>query len=1005
MRPLQILLLLALLAGSAMAQPLSLNFKKVTTAQGLNMGGTTAICEDKYGYMWLGSINGLNRYDGYGVKVYEHLFGDTTSLMPSAVRYVFCDSEGRLWISFMNGLMEYDYAKDDFKEYGRGTIDWVTTIIEGKPKTLYIAVSDGLVKLNTASGKMTFFDSLTTAGRGWHAQVWDMAKYGNELFLATRSGLIVLNMETEKHRQIELPAELKDKRIEFNKIAVTNDGDIWLGSRNEIVPIFRLSSQTGTWKRYEELNYDPVGQPNIIADLFVDGQGRLWAGSTMAGIALYDPKQDRFRPARIEPWMPNGILTPHMGRIYQDRKGLIWCETPKGACYFNPDNTFFQTLLPGNKADASDGFFWTNAAIELPDGRMWLGTGEGLVLYNPKTEQYQRLYNEPGKKPLLHSNVVQSLCLDRRGDLWIGTFNGVNCLRAGAARPEFLDEKDGLPRVRSLSLLESKDGTIWVGNFSSGGHFFLPPGETKFRPLNEHPVLSPMAGKFGHSLFEDSRGLIWFGLDGLGMFCYDPQNRQHRYWHRTPENDSTIVGNYVYSICEGPDGRIWAGTTMGLSSVDSKTFRFTNYDRARGLPTNRVTNVLADKSNRIWIGSGQGLLLLDSTRQYCRQFDLNDGLPELDFAIFSATRLRDGRFMFPSRRGFVVFHPDSYQVRQTETVPLLSGVRVFNENFETKTNYEDLTELYLPPGKNFFSLELTTINYANPRQTWYAYKMEPYDKNWTYTRSRTANYTDVPGGSYTFRYKSTSDPNNWNVPEKTLRIRVGQHWYQSKLLWSLVAALFATGGIFAFRRRAQLREAFLSLERKAQALAKEKALVQYENLTQQLNPHFLFNSLASLGSLIRFDPKTASEFLESLSKMYRYILLSRDRQTVSLREEADFVEHFLKLQQTRFGTALQVRFNIEAQCQEQKIVPVTLQNLLENALKHNTLDEDDPLVVEIFTENNYLVVRNNLQRRAVVESSNKQGLSRLQSLYEYLSDHPMRIEETPDYFMVKVPLL
>jgi len=1005
MRPVQLLFSLTLVVGSAMAQPLSFNFQKVTTAQGLNMGGTTAICEDKYGYVWLGTINGLNRFDGYGVKVYEHRFGDSTSLIPSAVRYAFCDSEGRFWVSFMNGLMEYDYARDNFKEYGKGSIDWVTTIIEGKPKNLYIAVSDGLVKLNTASGKMTFFDSLTTAGRGWHAQVWDMDKHQNELYLTTRSGLLVFNIETEKHRQIELPLEVRVNGYEMSKIAVTANGDIWLGSRQETVPIFRWSNNTGIWRKYDDLNYDPSGQPNIIADLFVDRQDRLWAGSTMAGIALYDPKQDRFRAARIEPWMPNGILTPYMGRIYQDRKGRIWCESPKGACYFDPDNTFFQTLLPGNRADASDGLFWANAALELPDGRMWLGTGEGLILYNPQTEQYQRLYNEPGKKPLLHSNTVQSLCIDRRGDLWIGTNNGVNRLRAGSNRPEFLDEKDGLPRVRSLSVQESKDGTIWVGNFSSGGHFYLPLGEKKFKPLNEHPVLSPMAGKFGHSIFEDSRGILWFGLDGLGLFCYDPQNQRYRYWHRTPENDSTIVGNYVYSISEGPDGRILAGTTMGLSSIDPRTFRFTNYDRARGLPTNRVTCVLADKFNRIWIGSGQGLLLLDSTRQHCQQFDLNDGLPEMGFAIFSATRLKDGRFLFPSRRGFVLFHPEKHQGRQTETLSMLSGVRVFNEYFDTKTNYEDLNDLYLPPGKNFFSLELTALNYANPRQTWYAYKMEPYDKNWTYTRSRTANYTDVPGGSYTFRFKSTSDPNNWNVPESTLRIRVGEHWYLSKLFWGIVTALFAAGGIFAFRRRAQLREAFLSLERKAQALAKEKALVQYENLTQQLNPHFLFNSLASLGSLIRFDPKTASEFLESLSKMYRYILLSRDRQTVSLKEETDFVQHFLKLQQTRFGDALQVRFNIDSQHQDRKIVPVTLQNLLENAIKHNILDEEDPLLVEIFTEQNYLVMRNNLQRRAVVESSNKQGLSRLRSLYEYLSDTPMRIEETTDHFIVKIPLL
>lgn len=256
-----------------------------------------------------------------------------------------------------------------------------------------------------------------------------------------------------------------------------------------------------------------------------------------------------------------------------------------------------------------------------------------------------------------------------------------------------------------------------------------------------------------------------------------------------------------------------------------------------------------------------------------------------------------------------------------------------------------------------------------------------------------------------FRYKATSDPNNWNGPEKQLRIRVGEYWYRSNWFWGTLLFLAIGAGAIAFGRRSRLQQAVFDLERKAQALAKEKALVQYENLTQQLNPHFLFNSLASLGSLIRFDPKKASEFLEALSKMYRYILQSRDRETVPIREEAVFAEQFLKLQKTRFGAALQVRFHIDPALSERKIVPVTLQNLLENAMKHNTFDTEDPLVVDVFTENNCLVVRNNLQRRPIVETSNKQGLSRLQSLYQYLSDTPMTIHEDGQFFTVKLPLL
>lgn len=991
-------------ATLAAAQPLSFNFRKVTTAQGLNMSATTAICEDKYGYIWLGTVGGLNRFDGYKTKVYESRFRDSTSLMPSAVRYLFCDSEGRLWVSFMNGLMEYDYAHDCFKNYDLGGVGWVSNIVETQPHTLYIGTSDGLVKLNTATGATLRFDSLNTVGRGWASQVWDIARHQNDLYLATRNGVTVFDLSTEKWRPVALPHEAKKQAI--GRIAIGPNGDVWMSSRTEGDPIWRTTTRLDKWKKHPELTQGASGQPNYVNHLLFDRQGRLWVSSSLNGIALYDPTTDKLRPSRIEPWMPNGIIGAYMGRIYQDRKGQIWAESFKGACYFNPDDNFFQTILPGNRADADDGLYQAWDIAERPDGQFWISTGAGLVLFNPASGEHRRFWNEPGKPPVFYTNTLRGLHLDRGGNLWIATNAGMNYLPAGRQRIEFLGEKEGLPKVITISVQESRDGTIWVANYSDGGHYYRPPGDAKFHPLQDHPVLRPYADRFGHCILEDSRGWLWLGLDGLGLVCYDPKAQSARLWERSPQNDTTLVGNYVNALCEAPDGTIWAATSMGLSAIDPRTFHFTNYDRARGLPTNRIASVLADAQNRIWLGTQQGLWLLDSTRRHIRQFDMNDGLPETEFANLPARRLSDGRFAFPTRRGVVTFYPEAYTAQQPAELPLLlSEVRVLNQHFDTPTNCEALTELYLPPGKNFFSLDLTALNYANPRQTWYAYKIEPYDKDWTYSRERTASYTNVPGGNYTFRYKASTDPNNWAVPEKSLRIRVGEHWYLSKWFWGLVALLAAALGITAFRRRAQLREAFLNLERKAQALAKEKALVQYENLTQQLNPHFLFNSLASLGSLIRFDQKTASEFLEALSKMYRYILQSRDRETVPLHEEVAFAEHFLKLQKTRFGDALQVHFDIGAEHHERKIVPVTLQNLLENALKHNTFDTDDPLVVDVFTENNCLVVRNNVQLRAVVETSNKQGLARLQSLYQYLSDTPMAVEEAEGFFTVKIPLL
>jgi ligand-binding sensor domain-containing protein len=1003
MKALYTLILVTILALPMAAQPLSYNCQRVTTAQGLTSNLITSICQDQYGYMWMGNVTGVNRYNGYGVKSYEHIQGDPCALYSGGTRSLLCDSDGGLWIGMLNGLVKYNYSKDCFQKHGDSTLSWVNKLIEAQPRQVYIAWNGGLAKINTQNNQITYFDGLKSPVATKIPPIYDFAQLGRELYLATAGGIFTFNLDTEQFKSIKPCPEMEGKRI--NRIAVSANGQVWCAMVGDPATIIQSNIQFDRWKLYHELEFVASNQTNAISHLFIDKQGRLWTATTSSGMALYDENLDKFRLIKTESWMPHGIPSVILTSLFQDREGKIWGTTRKGAFFFDPDNNLFESIIPGNKAGADEYMLSARACVETADGKLWFGTGNGLFFMDPLTGKTQYFGNEPGKPKVLQDNSIRALFIDAGGDLWIGSSKGVNVIRAGSSKIEFLSDKDGLPNVVTKAIYQSRDGTMWVANFSPSGHCYRPPGEKNFRPQSEHPVLSQYQGCYGQCILEDSRGRLWFGLDGLGLTYYDPVNRSAKYWKRTPINDSTLIGNFVYSLTEDAQGRIWAATLEGISVIDPLTFQFTNYNTATGLPTNRYMSIRVDKENRLWTGTAHGLLLLNDAGKLIRQFNLDDGLNEDDFTDRPPYQLRDGRFVFATTRGFLSFFPEKYKAPDLNIPVMLSEIRVFNKPFPTQTNVENLQELYLPPGNNFFSIDMLALNYANPSQTWYAYKMEPYAKNWTITHDRTAIYTAVPGGKYTFRYKVSNNADQWDVPEKTLQIHVGEYWYKSTWFWSLVIALLAGLGITAYRRRERLKKAFFSLEQKAQALSKEKALVQYENLTQQLNPHFLFNSLASLGSLIRFDQKTASEFLEALSKMYRYILQSRDRETVTLQEEIDFAQHFIKLQQTRFGEALEVHFKIETLDLERKIVPVTLQNLLENALKHNTFDSSEPLVVEIFSEPNYLVVRNNLQLRSVVETSNKQGLSRLRSLYQYLSDLPMEIQETSTHFSIRIPLL
>jgi hypothetical protein len=376
----------------------------------------------------------------------------------------------------------------------------------------------------------------------------------------------------------------------------------------------------------------------------------------------------------------------------------------------------------------------------------------------------------------------------------------------------------------------------------------------------------------------------------------------------------------------------------------------------------------------------------------------------MEFSDMDAYKTPEGEFIYPTLKGFIKVNPDLYVESKQPLEVFLSSLQISGQNASFQ-NAEDFKKLHLKWDQNFFSFQLTAFNYNNPKQTWYAYQLEGFDKDWVYTQNRQVNYTNVPGGHYVFRYKATDDPNNWKVKEKTLAVKIDTVFYKAIWFWCVIAILIVAFVYLYYKNRLVQQRRIFSLQTKAQELEKEKALVMYESLKQQLNPHFLFNSLTSLSSLIKLDQKLAGKFLDGMSKIYRYILKSRDNEVVSLGEELKFVENYIQLQQTRFETGLEVVIDVPDEHHHKQIAPVTLQNLIENAIKHNIIDDESPLRIEIFEDQNYLVVRNNLQQKSFVDTSNKQGLANLKSLYRYLTHRPVVIETDARYYTIKIPLI
>lgn len=969
------------------------NFRHLGAAQGLADGVVRAIGQDRYGYIWIGTLSGLNRYDGYGVTPFYNNPNDSLSLPASTVRAICSDRQGNLWIGCETGLLAYDFAARNFKPV-EALRDIAVLKIEAAPQgILWLLTSGGMYRFDPVKRRLTFYQGII--------DVTDFHIAGALLYAATGRGLVAVNLHQNKARLHRLPRSLGSAA---GLVRADGRGNIWYTSRQQRFALIRTNNNFSAFTVFTGFKYAANDfSSGAVTQLLIDDKGSLWCGTNINGLANFDYQKNRFVFYRHNPLRPASIAANLTTQIFQGRYGYIWVGTEGyGVDYFHPAQNRFQTLLPPAPVLDKLQSQWCRTLATDARGRYWTGYGYGLLETDSNRHRYRFFYNGKNSPRKLHDGSVRALLYDRDAKLWIATAGGINRLHTDTGIMDFFTAKDSLPETFYWALLQDRRDTIWF--CGRDNLYYWPPRAASAKSVAQHPVLRALHGQGVRCMLQDSRGRLWFGMNGWGLACYNPDKGTLLGWQRTGNADSTLAGNLVVALAEDQKGVIWISSFTGLTAFDPATNRFKRYTQVNGLPSLKTSALAVDAQDRLWIGSTGGLLLLDKDRRRFKTFDLQDGLPTMEFSDMPATRLPDGRFAFPTVNGYVLFDPMAYHENEQQLQPFISGISTPNRGY-TNQNPEDLQSLRLAADQNFFSLRLTALNYNNPEQTWYAYRLDGFDKNWVYTKERMVNYTNVPGGHYRFRYKATADPNNWPSAEKRLYLHVSTVFYKTPLFILVLAVLIAGALFLLYRYRLQQQRHIFLLQSKAQALEKEKASVMYESLKQQLNPHFLFNSLTSLGSLIQTDQKMAQNFLTGMSRIYRYILSNRDVELLPLKEELQFVSHYIQLQQARFESGLEVHINIPESQQHRRVAPVTLQNLVENAIKHNIIDDETPLVIHIFTDAGFLVVQNNLQLKKYVETSNKQGLKQLQSLYRYLTGEPVQVHRSDTHFTVKIPLI
>lgn len=797
------------LALAAWGQPL--RFVNLTVEDGLSDNDVEAVVQDHHGFIWLGTGDGLNRYDGYEFKIYRYDPGSPQSLENSHVTSLFVDHQDVLWVGTLNGLHSYQREEDTFHLYKNNEDYWslsnnqVQALDEDADGGLWIGTTWGLNLLDRETGHFTRYLPSDEPGKGLSAPMV-------RSLLAGRDGNVWIGLEDGGLNRLDPASGLftqyraepdDEKRLSNDDVWDIHEdlrGTVWVATHGGLHSFDR---RTETFKRYP---VDPAGVRGLSSPrtdtIFEDNRGRLWVGSDGGGISILDLKTDLFRTLRKDPRDQTSLGSDVIRTIYQDRIGDLWIGTyDHGVSFHNPETEVFSYYRhreqPGSLSDSRVLSFH-----EAEDGAFWVGTEGGLNLFDRARGSFQSFLHDADDPESLGANAVLSILEDRLGILWVGTFfGGLNRYHPEDKTFTRYQPQEAAPRSLSSShvfaLCEDIEGYLWIGTF--GGVNRLPPDTgggrgtefTHYRNDLEDPTA--VAGEIIWSILQDNTGRLWMGTnDGLSLFR--PESNDFKNYRHDPEDPTSLSNDHVVVMVQDTADRLWLGTQGGLNLFDPSTGGFTSFRKADGLPNEIVLGVLDDGAGFLWLSTKEGLSRFDPESRRFTNYKRKDGLLAGPFTKKAAFKSRDGTLFFGGLNGFVSFRSETVRsnphippVVLTEALILNDPVpigpdqplnRAIGEASSIRLSYED----------RVLTLRFAALNYRSSEGNQYAYRLDPFDQGWNEVGDRrTATYTNLDAGTYQFRVRGSNNSGLWNEDGATLRVEVAPPYWETWWFRSLVA--------------------------------------------------------------------------------------------------------------------------------------------------------------------------------------------------------------------------
>ncbi|WP_223233375.1 two-component regulator propeller domain-containing protein [Chitinophaga sp. CF418] len=790
----------------AAEQPL----RYLSIENGLSNNAVVNVYQDYKGFMWFGTYDGLNRYDGYKFRIYRNRIGDSTSLIDNGIYTIDGDTDHRLWIGGRKGVSIFDPVNEHFSV--------ARNAATGKPIEGNIHVikagNGGMVLVGSESRGLLLFNRHAAAGRqipvdnnlNYEVTAIDFNADKTTAYIFVQD-VGLCKYDCSKAVVTVINRELK----QANCLKVDKNGDLWIGTDKGL---FRYN---GTYSD----NY--LKEKSKIVNLCADKQGVLWAASDGHGIFVVRDGEARHSDYALS---SNAVYS-----ICEDREGRKWIGTLRGGVNIidNRRNLFEQHSFKGSTVDN-----FILSFCEADGKNIWIGTdGGGLKYWNRENNTVKNYNYDPGNKQAVSSNFITGMLQDSHSDLWIATwFGGLN--RYDKRRDAFDHYVCFNPFTKAAennvwAIYEDAQKRLWAST-TNNGTLYIFNRQTDTFELFDRSLVNIQC------LAEDHKGNMWGG-NYSSLIKIDRDHKQH---HTYP------VGYTVRTIHEDRRGNMWIGTEGGgLLLFNTVTGKFRRFSEAEGLPGNTVLRLLEDDKGDLWISTFNGLAKFDPVQYTCRNFSQTDGLQSNQFSYNAALKLRSGEFLFGGIKGFNIFHPDSIYERSNFSPVFLTAIRLNNvpaaqnSDYISKRSLENIEEITVPYDKAAVSLDFVALEYTSPDKIGYSYQMEGWDKGWNDAReSRTANYTHLPEGNYSFLVKVTNADGKWGEEKQLLRIIVLPPWYRTPWAYSIYLALIL-GVIYLFiqyksrqeRLRYEIRLAHLESEKEKEI--NEKKLSFFTNISHE----------------------------------------------------------------------------------------------------------------------------------------------------------------------------